>query len=91
LKFSGLGGPYDTRGGRFERGGSQPRQIYGELKRFGHPVGASGSRVAFEVCSRLPGRAIERRLGDVDLGLVRILGGARFIRAAAVSVFDRLN
>jgi acetyl-CoA C-acetyltransferase len=54
-------GPYDIRDGRFDRDGAQPCQIDGGLKCFGHPVGASGLRMAFEVYSQLRGRAATRQ------------------------------
>ena len=84
-------GPYDIRDGRFDRDGAQPCQIDGGLKCFGHPVGASGLRMAFEVYSQLLGRAGERQLGKIDLGLTHNLGGAPFNSVAAVSIFGRLN
>jgi acetyl-CoA C-acetyltransferase len=84
-------GPYEIRDGRFDRDGVQPCQIDGGLKCFGHPVGASGLRMAFEVYSQLLGRAGERQLGKVDLGLTHNLGGAPFNSVAAVSIFGRLN
>ena len=77
--------------GRFDRDGAQPCQIDGGLKCFGHPVGASGLRMAFEVYTQLLGRAGARQLGKVDLGLTHNLGGAPFNSVAAVSIFGRLN
>lgn len=44
-------------------------RIDGGLKCCGHPIGASGSRMAYEVCSRLLGRA-----GDQGLAAISILG-----------------
>ena len=77
--------------GRFDRGGAQPCQIDGGLKCFGHPVGASGLRMAYEVYTQLLGRAGERQRGTVDLGLVHNLGGAPFNSIAAVSILGRLH
>ena len=84
-------GPFEILDGRFDRDGAQPCQIDGGLKCFGHPVGASGLRMAFEVYSQFLGRAGERQLGKVDLGLTHNLGGAPFNSVAAVSIFGRLN
>src|SRR6516165_10317515 len=70
--------PFDILDGRFDRGGAQPCQIDGGLKCFGHPVGASGLRMAYEVYNQLLGRAGDRQRGTVDLGLVHNLGGAPF-------------
>ena len=83
--------PRDILDGRYDRDGAQPCQIDGGLKCFGHPVGASGLRMAFEVYTQLLGRAGARQLGKVDLGLTHNLGGAPFNSVAAVSIFGRLN
>jgi acetyl-CoA C-acetyltransferase len=83
--------PFDILDGRFDRAGAQPCQIDGGLKCFGHPVGASGLRMAYEVYTQLLGRAGERQRGTVDLGLVHNLGGAPFNSIAAVSILGRLN
>jgi acetyl-CoA C-acetyltransferase len=83
--------PFDILDGRFDRGGAQPCQIDGGLKCFGHPVGASGLRMAYEVYNQLLGRAGDRQRGTVDLGLVHNLGGAPFNSIAAVSILGRLH
>ncbi|WP_440640834.1 acetyl-CoA acetyltransferase [Bradyrhizobium sp. PUT101] len=83
--------PFDILDGRFDREGVQPCQIDGGLKCFGHPVGASGLRMAYEVYTQLLGRAGDRQRGTVDLGLVHNLGGAPFNSIAAVSILGRLH
>ncbi|QQO12485.1 acetyl-CoA acetyltransferase [Bradyrhizobium diazoefficiens] len=83
--------PFDILDGRFDRAGAQPCQIDGGLKCFGHPVGASGLRMAYEVYTQLLGRAGDRQRGTVDLGLVHNLGGAPFNSIAAVSILGRLQ
>ena len=83
--------PFEILDGRFDRGGAQPCQIDGGLKCFGHPVGASGLRMAYEVYTQLLGRAGERQRGTVNLGLVHNLGGAPFNSIAAVSILGRLH
>ena len=45
-----------------------PCQIDGGLKCFGHPIGASGLRMAYEVYSQLLGRAGERQLPNPSMG-----------------------
>jgi acetyl-CoA C-acetyltransferase len=82
---------FDILDGRFDRGGAQPCQIDGGLKCFGHPVGATGLRMTYEVYAQLLGRAGERQRGTVDLGLTHNLGGAPFNSVAAVSILGRLN
>jgi acetyl-CoA C-acetyltransferase len=83
--------PSDILDGRYDREGAQPCQIDGGLKCFGHPVGASGLRMAYEVYTQLLGRAGARQRDRVDLGLTHNLGGAPFNSVAAVSIFGRLN
>jgi len=92
LGLSGEGrAPSDILDGRFDRNGAQPCQADGGLKCFGHPVGASGLRMAFEIYTQLLGRAGQRQLPKVDLGLTHNLGGAPFNSVAAVSILGRLN
>jgi acetyl-CoA C-acetyltransferase len=81
---------FDILDGRFDRDGAQPCQIDGGLKCFGHPVGASGLRMAYEIYTQLLGRAGDRQRATVDLGLVHNLGGAPFNSIAAVSVLGRM-
>lgn len=83
--------PFDILDGAFDRGGDLPCQIDGGLKCFGHPVGASGLRMAYEIYSQLLGRAGDRQRDNVDLGLTHNLGGAPFNSVVAVSILGRLN
>lgn len=82
---------FDILDGKFDRGGALPCQVDGGLKCFGHPVGASGLRMAYEVYAQLSGRGGARQLGRADFGLTHNLGGAPFNSVAAVSVLGRLN
>ena len=82
---------FDILDGVYDRDGAVPCQIDGGLKCFGHPVGASGLRMAYEVYNQLLGRAGERQRGKVDFGLTHNLGGAPFNSVAAVSILGRLN
>jgi acetyl-CoA C-acetyltransferase len=47
----------DIEGGRFDLDGAQPVQLDGGLKCFGHPIGASGLRMIYEMYKQLQGRA----------------------------------
>jgi acetyl-CoA C-acetyltransferase len=82
---------FDILDGKYDAGGTLPCQIDGGLKCFGHPVGASGLRMAYEIYTQLEGRAGERQRGDVDIGLTHNLGGSPFNSVAAVSILGRLN
>ena len=82
---------FDILDGRYDAAGALPCQIDGGLKCFGHPVGASGLRMAYEVYSQLEGRAGPRQRDNVRLGLTHNLGGSPFNSVAAVSILGRLN
>lgn len=83
--------PFDILDGRYDAQGDLPCQIDGGLKCFGHPVGASGLRMAYEVYNQLLGRAGERQKARADLGLTHNLGGAPYNSVAAVAVLGRLG
>lgn len=81
---------FDFLDGRYDRDGALPAQVDGGLKCFGHPVGASGLRMAYEVYSQLIGRAGQRQLRRVDYGLTHNLGGQPSNSVSSVSIFGRL-
>ena len=82
---------FDVLDGKFDAGGALPCQVDGGLKCFGHPVGASGLRMAYEVYTQLQGRAGARQRPNVDFGLTHNLGGSPFNSVAAVSILGRLD
>ena len=82
---------FDILDGKFDRAGALPCQADGGLKCFGHPIGASGLRMAYEVYMQRLGRAGERQLPRIDRGLTHNLGGAPFNSVAAVSILGRLD
>jgi acetyl-CoA C-acetyltransferase len=81
---------FDILDGAFDRDGKVPCQIDGGLKCFGHPVGASGLRMAYEVYNQLLDRAGDRQLSNIDLGLTHNLGGQPANSVAAISIIGRL-
>jgi acetyl-CoA C-acetyltransferase len=81
----------DILDGTFDADGALPCQIDGGLKCFGHPVGASGLRMAYEVYTQLLGRAGTRQRANVNFGLTHNLGGSPFNSVAAVSILGRLD
>jgi acetyl-CoA C-acetyltransferase len=83
--------PVDILDGRYDAGGAVPCQLDGGLKCFGHPVGASGLRMAYEVYTQLQGRAGDRQRSKVDFGLTHNLGGSPFNSVAAIAILGRLN
>lgn len=77
----------DILDGFFDRtGGGVPCQVDGGLKCFGHPVGASGLRMAYEIYTQLLGRAGARQLDNPTIGLAHNLGGVPYLGIAAISM-----
>jgi len=74
----------DVEAGFFELNGQIPCQTDGGLKCFGHPIGASGLRMAYECYKQLQGKADDRQIKDPKLALTHNLGG--FPGMAVVSV-----
>jgi acetyl-CoA C-acetyltransferase len=68
-------------GGRFigERrsyiGGAVPVNVDGGLKAKGHPIGATGVSMTYEIVKQLRGEAGERQVPDADVGLTHNVGG----------------
>ena len=77
---------FDILDGKFDRDGAIPCQIDGGLKCFGHPIGASGLRMAYEVYNQLLGRAEERQLSSPSIGMTHNLGGVPYQGIAAISI-----
>lgn len=65
----------DVLDGAFNADGRIPCQIDGGLKCFGHPIGASGLRMLYEMYLQLQGRAGARQLANPSIGLTHNLGG----------------
>ena len=77
---------HDVLDGFYDRDGGVPCQIDGGLKCFGHPIGASGLRMAYEVYTQLLGRAGARQLPNPSIGLTHNLGGVPYLGIAAISI-----
>ncbi len=77
LQLSPVGGAIkDVMDGFFDSDGTLPCQIDGGLKCFGHPIGASGLRMLYELYLQMQGRAGERQRADNPVfGLTHNLGG----------------
>jgi acetyl-CoA C-acetyltransferase len=76
----------DVLNGTFDRDGEVPCQLDGGLKCFGHPIGASGLRMAYEMYLQLLGRAGDRQIASPSIGLTHNLGGAPNRNVASVSI-----
>ena len=80
----------DILDGFFDRDGSVPCQTDGGLKCFGHPIGATGLRMAYEIYNQLLGRAGERQLKSPNIGLAHNLGGVPYQGISAISILGML-
>jgi acetyl-CoA C-acetyltransferase len=76
----------DVLDGFYDADGGVPCQIDGGLKCFGHPIGASGLRMAYENYLQLLGRAGKRQLNNPVFGLTHNLGGVPYNGVAAISI-----
>jgi acetyl-CoA C-acetyltransferase len=77
----------DVDSGFFEIGGQVPCQTDGGLKCFGHPIGATGLRMAYECYKQLQGKAGDRQLKNCELALTHNLGGFPGMAVVSVAIF----
>lgn len=78
LGFSSMGqAKEDVKAGTFELKGQLPVNSDGGLKSFGHPIGASGIRMCYEVYKQLQGKAQlpARQIKNAKMGLAMAQGG----------------
>jgi acetyl-CoA C-acetyltransferase len=61
--------------GRSSLSGDVPFNPSGGLKSFGHPVGATGVRMIYEIVTQLRGEAGARQVKNAEVGLAHNLGG----------------
>ncbi len=76
----------DVNSGFFDLDGKIPAQPDGGLKCFGHPIGASGLRMLYEMYKQLQGKADKRQIKNPKLGLTHNLGGFPSNCAVSVSI-----
>jgi acetyl-CoA C-acetyltransferase len=79
----------DILDGFFDLDGNLPCQPDGGLKCFGHPIGASGLRMLYELYLQFLGRAGERQLPDPRYGLTHKLGGMPYSNVSSVTILGR--
>jgi acetyl-CoA C-acetyltransferase len=90
LGFSKRGTAWqDVLDGYFDLEGKLPVNPDGGLKSFGHPIGASGLRMMYEMWLQLRGEAGPRQIKNPKLGLTHNLGGAPGRCVSFVSVVGR--
>lgn len=76
----------DVMDGFYDADGKVPCQIDGGLKCFGHPIGASGLRMLYEMYLQLQGRAGARQLKNPKIGLTHNLGGSPSMNVCSVAI-----
>jgi acetyl-CoA C-acetyltransferase len=77
--------------GFYNRDGKVPCQVDGGLKCFGHPIGASGLRMLYEMYLQLQGRAGERQVPNPRFGLTHNLGGFPQQNVCSIGIVGRLK
>jgi len=82
---------FDILDGRYDLDGEIPCQVDGGLKCFGHPIGASGLRMIYEMYLQLHGKAGERQLADPKFGLTHNLGGFPFQNICSITIVGRYD
>ena len=80
----------DVMDGFYDSDGQVPCQIDGGLKCFGHPIGASGLRMLYEMYLQLQGRADKRQLKNPSIGLTHNLGGQPANNVCSVAIIGSL-
>ena len=79
----------DSLAGDFDLDGRLPVNPDGGLKSFGHPVGASGLRMLYEMWLQVQGLAGKRQLDDPRIALTHNLGGRPGSCVSFVSLVGR--
>jgi acetyl-CoA C-acetyltransferase len=77
----------DVESGVFTLSGDLPINTDGGLKCFGHPIGASGIRMIYEIYQQLRQKAGKRQVKNPTLGLTHNYGGHPPWGVAAVTIF----
>ena len=87
LQFSPRGkAKEDIESGFFDLDGGLPVQPDGGLKCFGHPIGASGLRMIYEMYKQLQGKAGDRQIKDPKFGLTHNMGGFPAMNVISISI-----
>lgn len=90
LGFSERGKAWqDVLNGVFDLDGELPVNPDGGLKSFGHPIGASGLRMLYEMYLQLRGLAGPRQIDNPRLGLTHNLGGFPWEAVCSVCIVGR--
>ena len=83
--------PKDIMDGFYDLDGKIPCQPDGGLKSFGHPVGATGLRMIYEMYLQLQGKAGERQIDNPKIGLTHNLGGFPMMNVCSVTIVGKYD
>lgn len=79
----------DVLDGVFDRNGALPVNIDGGLKSFGHPIGASGLRMLYELWLQFHNKAGKRQIENPKLGLAHNMGGTPHSCVSAITIVGK--
>ena len=79
----------DVLDGFYNADGQIPCQIDGGLKCFGHPIGASGLRMLYEMYNQVLGRAGDRQLDNPTIGMTHNLGGFPHQNVSSIAIVGK--
>ncbi len=80
----------DVMDGFYDADGKVPCQIDGGLKCFGHPIGASGLRMIYEMYLQMQGRAGERQRSEEPVfGMTHNLGGFPHQNVCSITIVGK--
>jgi acetyl-CoA C-acetyltransferase len=79
----------DVLDGFYNADGKVPCQIDGGLKCFGHPIGASGLRMLYEMYNQVLGRAGDRQLDNPTIGMTHNLGGFPHQNVSSIAIVGK--
>ena len=66
-----------------------PARSMADLKCFGHPIGASGLRMLYEMYLQFHGRAGERQIDNPRFGLTHNLGGVPHMNVCSIAIVGK--
>jgi acetyl-CoA C-acetyltransferase len=90
LGFSERGKAWqDVLNGFFDLDGPLPVNPDGGLKSFGHPIGASGIRMLYEMYKQLQGKAGPRQIKNPKVGMTHNIGGMPWKAVTAVTIIGK--
>lgn len=79
----------ESEDGFYDLDGKIPCNPSGGLKSFGHPIGATGIRMLYEMYLQLQGKADKRQIENPNLGLTMNLGGQPAMNLVSICIVGK--